>query len=740
MTTAPSPKTSQPRRVILAAALCGLLFVLPISMPLTPDVPAYSPLVDMIAAAKDCAEGRGCDLKLTPSSPHGAGFVHYLALVFRLGGSVFDAQIAAVVLLALAFGLLVLAASRFYGEAVGYGLLPLSYLASLVGLHFGAPKVDIFENSSLIPLSSLLFCAGACGYLATTRLRYIAIAALGASLGPYFHLAAGALVVALAVLVLMTPRRDRTAAAMIVGLVVVAVNQLSSATIVLDHAQWLWGPTGGGPDHARFAGGVMPIIARCLPPLVLMVAVLICIRAPGAPLSRRSSLFFLITHLPFYLLLTVLDVAHSEQSRYGLALSPGLSLLLALTLQRLGRMIAAGRPFSRPLQAQWFERARRLTPRAAVVALAAAALFQVHLFVSDRRAEGAGPCPDEPTIPLTLHDIRAIATHLGEKGWTLHDVAERLQGNDKIRAGPIREALAMSERLLADHQGGGESAKDLEVIVAHPEDLPASQPDGFEIVRERRETVVAVRRYTPSIRWSEFVACNFFPKREQDGCRCKLVRREARYDSHPQDRGRLSSKLFLRVAVQDDRADSSPQYLLVRAPIKAGRDTGPRDLTLPAKTAAYPCAGAFLAATGIGDGNAFPATRLALREGDTSKDGELTVAWELHSTSCRSTETPLPLPTVVDREPGALTIATCAPPHSFQDPRLMADMLACVNGPAAAEASLESRKSARHPEPLLPGRHVALWGVLLAFTLASLAPIRAPWCSALLARAHRRRL
>ncbi len=160
MSTLSQPPRLSKRRALMCFIVCGLLFYLPQHLHIPAEVTAWSFLMDTVAAAVDCAQDRGCDLKIRTGAPHGGGFVHHLALVFSLGGSVRDAWRVAAVLTSLAFGLLALVVARTFGEAVAYSLLPVSHLAAGVGIHLGGPLgAETFWNPTLIPLASLLFCA-----------------------------------------------------------------------------------------------------------------------------------------------------------------------------------------------------------------------------------------------------------------------------------------------------------------------------------------------------------------------------------------------------------------------------------------------------------------------------------------------------------------------------------------------------------------------------------------------------
>ncbi len=685
-------------RILLGAVLGGLLFGLPL-VPERAPVAARADLMDMVAGAKDCHEGRGCDLKLTPGAPHGAGFVHYLALAFKLDKTVDHARMIAAVLLGLAFALLVLSVARCHGEVAGYCLLPLMYLAPSLGLYLGRPCGFMFWNPTLIPLASCLFLAGACRYLARARLRDLAFAALGASLGPYFHLAAGVLLPALFVLVLLNSRKNLTAAVMTAGLVVLLVAQWGYATVVLDHAQWFWGATGSGEGAAALQDGGRALLARCLPALALTLAVIIALRAPGAPLERRCTLFLLTTHLPFYLTLIIFGVSEAEHDRYGLALSPGMALLVVLTALRLSRMF----PFRPQL-------ATRIAPHAALALLV---LLGGHRLHSRLGVEDDPHVPREPTIG----DVRAIAARLGAEGWTRNDIAERLQGNSRVDAGPMREAIVTFDELLAPPGRRAASDQDVEVILARTAELAPSLPASFELVGERVDLVVMLRRFTPLVRWDDYVACDYYPQREaQSACRCRRVKRTARYESHLRDRWRLSNKLFLRTPSHIEIA-AEPHYLVVRAPLTPLPERAPRELVIPAQSEAYPCEGAFLEVGAAASAEAMPAT-FVVAGADGAAGGELLVAWELSSASCRAANDP-PLPTVLDREPKTLTVPTAPPARAFQDPHLRARLVACARGEAARTARVRENGGAQGPEALVPSLHVGGWGILLALMLVA---------------------
>ena len=694
-------------RGLVGAMLCGLLFCLPLLRSVPSEMPLHPDLMDLIATAKDCAEARGCNLKLTPGAPHGAGFVHFLAVVFLLGGDIFHAHLIAFALIGFAFTLLALAVLRTYGESSCYLLLPLLLMAPTLGIHLEVPTGEMFWNPMMVPIAALLFAAGACRYLATWRLRYLAVAALGASLGPYFHLAAAMLLPALLLLALLNPRRRLGGKAVVAGLLALAIVQLGYAASTLGHSQWLWLPARIEHETGAAGASLAALAGRLLSPLGLAGAALVSFKAPGPLVERQSVLFFLVTHIPFYIIIATLGDPAAARSQYSVALLPGTVVLASLTVVRLWRLTAGRSALIAPLMAK--------APHAAVAAMA----LLVCVESGPRIVPSLSPLEPDPALlvgtqdDLTMDDIKTVAEHLGEQGWRHEELAGHLHGSDRINQFDLFRVLAIHFHQLGDEIPEAPPEHDVEILVMTSDEVPDPLPEDVEIVLARGELAVGVRQFSPSLDWDEFLACTYYPGAKQEACHCNVIPRVALSGAHMRDRFRLSNQIMKRVWGVAYRP-AAPAFRIVAVSIAPPGETGPRELIIPSASEIYPCQGAFLRVGEEGADRDLPATRIALPSGDAGGAGrQIVFAWDLSSELCREANTPLPLPSVMDRPPGLLPAEITPAAPVFDDPALVAELLECVDK-SALETEARAPTGYTLPEPLVPRWHVIILTLLLA--------------------------
>ncbi len=686
---------------ILATVLPILLYLPRLPLELT----ATTSMVDLVASAMDCASGRGCETRLTPSAPHGAGITHFLAAVLFLGGEIKHGILAIGVLTGLCFGLLFVVIARTYGEVTAH-LMMLIALSSQALKHLPGGGLDSFlgpehgaelVNQALLPPFSLLFITAASCFLVSKRLPYIAIAAFGAAMSLNFHLTAISLLPALVVLVALSPRSARPKAILTAIIAVLLTAQLSYPAI------WLDGEL--GPDLLQaFQSSVVPattdldvsIGVRFWVGLLIGVASLAGLRATTTKPKQHLFLFLLVTHLPFFLFL---GVVASSDCRYFHSLGPGMTLLAALTITRLLRSILSSRDF---LSSRG--RTIGITFSIGIGALVPS-LGLIGSTVSD-------PSRFRPPEVLTFKDLEVISEHLKTDKLRLPELAGRLHGNEHLDRRSIKRGLALHAPAWASKADSESTEEHLELLLLPPESVPELLPPGWTSIRQRQGYTLILRRFIPLLQWHDTLTCKFLPLEPEASCICQGIVWKAEHFSHARDQKRLSSKIRVRIRNLGFRP-GAPAYSIVRVPIRVTESTAGRDLILPKVTPSYPCEGAILSVEDLeletiaqpsSSIDGLPATHMRVPE-NTSGRGYVTVAWDLSSTSCRSANTPLSLPTVLERDPNVPLPTVIEPSPAFTDSDMLERLIECIQHGEPDTRGFETHHSPPS-EPLLPGWYV----------------------------------
>jgi hypothetical protein len=366
--------------------------------------------------------------------------------------------------------------------------------------------------------------------------------------------------------------------------------------------------------------------------------------------ATRVVPMLLFAYLPGFL---GISLWRPTDSRYVLALMPGVALLVASVPAMLGDVLRQdmsqdqGRGGSARihgfLPTQWYGSAH--------IALILAFIYYA----------GVGPVSapgQKPYLSFDMGDVESISTYLAREGWTYPEVFRHLRGG--IDFVPVGSGLSAYLPRSPSEWGEPEKrrvAADIAVFKSQSGDIAEPLPSGWRIIPRAGSTPALLYQYSPYLRWDSFAFCY---RQWGDLSPCQWHEASYRFESNldPRDRHFWFVRAFAGIHVPAMANIPGPPYsMIIRIPVRVPAGMPPRSILMPVPESWQPeyCPGAILSVSGVDFQGRLPANSVTLLSRKKDTEGHITFWWDLCTDKCREGHDVFP-PSVLEFDRDSLSL------------------------------------------------------------------------------------